>query len=439
MTASVQQRGQASYLQRILYGMHVMRGGSGMLNVPALYRMRGPLDAGALAAALTQVVARHSALRTSVGLDGGELVQTVYPPQPCEIAQTDLSGEDADPRDLIERVITAETSADIDISAGLPFTAGLYRLGPDDHLLIIKVDHLVTDAWSNMLIYRDLAAYYNRELDGGPEPSPVTWQYQDAVDWETGHMRGAVARDHREFWRGELAGLKTLALRPAPDRPPGRSVPGENVWFTLGGPELSGLEDLGAQHRASLFMVLLSIFFAVLHEDTGRLDIPVGSVFANRAREEVHQTVGLFANMVVLRVRLPKAPTFTDLLGEVRRTVLQAMDHQAFPYTRVFRMAPEGEQPASTVFHMLARPIGCAPPGGVRFHGLDVRPVRITEGPGSRFDMELLIFPQVDGVDGLLRYAGDQFDRDYVQGLARAYTSMATRVLADPSLALRAG
>jgi hypothetical protein len=437
MTASAGQRQKASYLQRMLYVRNAVRGGSGTLNVPAIFRMRGALDASALAAAMTDVVARHSALRTAIVLDGGELVQAVRPSWPCEIPVADLTGA-SDPEAAIERVIAAETSEDIDISSGRPFTVTLHRLGQDDHLLIIKVDHLVTDAWSNMLISRDLAACYNRQLGLGPGPPAVTWQFQDFVDWETQHLRGAVARAHREFWRGELAGLKALALRPPPDRPQGRSVPGGNVWFTFGRAELARLEDLGAQHRASLFVVLLAIFYAVLYETTGRPDIPVGSVFANRARPEAHQTVGLFANMVVLRARLPGAPSFADLLGVVRRTVLRAMDHQEFPYPRVSRMVPEGEQPASTVFHMLAVPIGCVPPGGTSFHGLDARPVRITEGPGNRFDLELAIFPQADGADGLFRYASDQYDQEYVQGLAQAYTGLARRVLTEPSLTLRA-
>jgi Condensation domain len=437
MTAAAGQRQKASYLQRMLYVRNAARGGSGMLNVPAIFRMRGALDASALAAAMTDVVARHSALRTAIGLDGGELVQVVRPPSPCEIPVADLAGA-GDPEAAIERVIAAETSEDIDISSGRPFTVTLHRAGPDDHLLIIKVDHLVTDAWSNTLIGRDLAACYNRRLGRGPGPPAVTWQFQDFVDWEKQYLCGAVARGHREFWRGELAGLKALTLRPAPGRPPGRSVPGGNVWFTFGRAELARLEDLGARYRASLFVVLLAIFYAVLYEATGRQDIPIGSVFANRARAETHQTVGLFANMVVLRARLPGAPSFADLLGVVRRTVLRAMDHQEFPYPRVFRMAPEGEQPASTVFHMLAVPIGCAPSGAARFHGLEVRPVRITEGPANRFDLELAIFPQADGADGLLRYASDQYDREYVQGLAQAYTSMARRVVSEPSLTLRA-
>jgi hypothetical protein len=136
MTASAGQRQKASYLQRMLYVRNAVRGGSGTLNVPAIFRMRGALDASALAAAMTDVVARHSALRTAIVLDGGELVQAVRPSWPCEIPVADLTGA-SDPEAAIERVIAAETSEDIDISSGRPFTVTLHRLGQDDHLLII--------------------------------------------------------------------------------------------------------------------------------------------------------------------------------------------------------------------------------------------------------------------------------------------------------------
>ena len=215
-------------------------------------------------------------------------------------------------------------------------------------------------------------------------------------------------------------------------------MPAENVWFTLSSGELELLADVGRRSRCSLFVVLLSIFYAVLYQFSGRLDIPISSVFANRAREEVHQTVGLFANMVVLRAELPQRPSFGDVLSAVRRTVMRALDHQEYPFTKVRRLVPNGGQLASTVFHMLAVPVGIAQPGCLPFHNLDVQPVRITEGPASRFDMELLVIPAAGGADGLLRYAADQFDREYVAGLARAYQAMARRVLADPSFVIEA-
>lgn len=443
--ADVEVVSAASSLQSILHHMDTGRGGTGMMNVPGIYRMRGKLDHEALSRAMTEVATRHEALRTVLaerpGPDGKpELVQIVHPPRPREIPVVDINGEAAiDTEAAIERAITVSTSTDIPVESQSPFAAELYRLADDDHIFIFNVSHYVTDAWSNVLIYRDLASCYNRQVSApafdetgadADDLPPVEWQYREFVAWEREHLRER-GRDHRRHWTGELRGLESLALRPAPARARGAAVPGENVWFDLVPEQIDALTALAQRHATDLPVVLHAVFISVLHQATGRTDLPIGSVLANRVREEVRQTVGLFANMVVLRARLDKAPTFADVLEETRRVHDAARDHQAFPFGRTVRLAPLGCNPATTVFHMLAVPPDAPPPGAARFHDLQVDPIRITEGPGSRFDMELVIVTHARGLDGLFRYAGDQFPRAHVQQLADAFTALVHRILHD--------
>ncbi|MFD8723174.1 condensation domain-containing protein [Streptomyces sp. NPDC059629] len=434
MTVRLEHLRPLAPLQRMLWLMDQYRGGSGVMNVPIVHRLTGDVDIEALAAAVGALADRHEALRTAVVRGRGGWAQGIRPRgAAADLVVHDLRGRGAD---ALDQAVTHRLSQDMDLAESLPYTADLYRVTDREHVLMINVHHLITDAWSNALIRRDVAALYNAARGGAVLPA-VDWQYRQALDWQEQHLTGDVLVERQDFWRSRLSGFTAPLLRPAPARRRRSSPPSGNEWMSVDGAELRQLTALAARYRTSTFVALTALFLAVLRAETGRSDIGIGSVFANRARKETHETVGLFANMVLLRVRVPERCSFADLLRLTRATVLEALDHQDFPYmtlpVRELRM-PAG-RPENVVFHMLAVPPGVR--GASGFHGLDDTALPLPEAAGSRFDMELLVFPGDTGADGCFRYAADQFPRDYVRALAGRYRALVPTVLADPDAPLR--
>jgi hypothetical protein len=431
----------ASPGQRLLWLMDHYRGGAGMMNVPVIYRLRGELDEDALSSALAQVLARHEALRTRFVWRGQALRQAVYPPTQIAARTIDLSAE-PDPPAGAAAAARARVQQDIDVGSQPPFDVSLYRLGREDHVLLLNVHHLVTDAWSNMLVCRDLGAFYNAARGRGlPGLPPVVWQYRDFVAWQQERLQGERARAHSVFWQHQLDGAAAplQGCRQGAGKPAGRrSAAAENVWFTIDEEELHQLGDLARRERTSTFVVLLSLFFGVLMSVEGQQDVTVGSIFANRARPEVCETVGFFANMVPLRVRLAAAvrPTLRELVSEVRQTVLAALAHQELPYMSTPLASGRGARADSVVFHMLASPRRAGPPGSVAFDGLDVEALRMPEGATTRFELELLIVPTTSGADGVYRYGADRFERSFIETLATRYRALAAAALTDLSTPL---
>lgn len=431
--------------QCMLWLMETQVGGPGVMNVPIIYRMRGPLQVSALSAALTRLVERHEMLRTSFAWnecpepEPSWLSQYVHPGSEVSVKCVDVSTED-DPYEAAYEGIRARLVQDIDVTTGPPFTVDLYRLSPSDHLLMVNVHHIVTDAWSNMLICRDLGEFYSREV-GAPESEleSVDWSFRRYVEWQQERSSGPTGEANTAFWRRELARMKYLDLRPAPQRAADKKPPTENVWFAVHGPQMGRLRELAKQQRTTLFVVMLTLFYCVLHTVSGENDLAVGSVFANRPRRELYNTVGFFANLVVLGAQLPEHPSFGDVLRVVRRTVLEALGHQEFPYLIMMgdpSMPPGAIRASEVVFHMLAVPENVSPPSGVTFSGLQVEPHPIPDGMGSRFDLELLIVPQVGMLEGVYRYAGDRYEKEFVERLARCYQDLVDTVVDNPDVPL---
>src|SRR5262249_35671040 len=65
-----------------------------------------------------------------------------------------------------------------------------------------------------------------------------------------------------------------------------------------------GLKRLSQQEGATLFIALMAAFKVLLMRYSGEEDVVVGTVIANRTREEVGELIGFFVNTLVMRTDL---------------------------------------------------------------------------------------------------------------------------------------
>lgn len=290
--------------------------------IPSAIRLGAGFDPGAMEAAWHRLGERHRALRTVFPAEG---VQRGDGPE-LAIERVDLRG--AGP-DEVERQAAGLAAEPMDLARGPLARARLLRLAPDDHVLLIVVHHLVTDAWSQLVCFRELRALY-RDAAAGPEPAV---QYADYADWQRRAAAEGRFDPRLDHWTRALAGAP-----PALDLPVRR--PAGDPWdgFRLGvldlevGPEhTAALGEVTRAAGASSFMTLLAAFSAALARASGQEEVVVGTPAAARVRADLEQVVGFFANPLPLRVALDRAASFGDLLRRARTACTDAFARQEVP------------------------------------------------------------------------------------------------------------
>jgi hypothetical protein len=415
----------ASPAQRALWLLDRYRGGQGLLSVPIVLRLRGPLDVAALEAALNATVAHHESLRTTVEMRRRSLVQVIHPVGATPVTIDRHLGADL-PFDAAYDQTRSMLQSEPDVR-GVPLRASLWRLGEDDHLFALNVHHLVTDAWSNRLVLDALGAAYSGLVLGQPaELPPVSVRYAD-------YARSAAVtstEESQQFWADSLRDARFARIPPLPAGRPGAGVfrtrqprpPAAHEPVDLEPETLSRLRQVGREQRATLFMLLLGAYMYALASITGQDDLAVGSIFSNRAQPRLHGTVGFFANLTVLRTRLAASALATA--AELRRPVLLALSHQhlhhgTLPLSTGDQVTSGG--PGDAVFHMLSLPPGTT--GCERiFARVDAEELRWPDQLASRFELELVLAPRGERMSGTFRYAADRFDPEWVRDLRTRFT-----------------
>ncbi|HCT80051.1 MAG TPA: condensation protein [Micromonosporaceae bacterium] len=420
----------ASVGQRLLWLMEHYRGdGRGMLNQPLALRMAGAVDMEALNQAYTELVRRHEALRTTFSGRGGRLTQAIHEPEPMRIQQIDLRAAE-DPSGAAYAALIADLRSPVDPTEW-PVRATAWRARDDEYVICLNMHHLVTDDWSCSVIARDLGLLYRRARGEDVTLPDVGWQFADWAQWQQRNLSGPRLAKLETYWSAKLAGARGVQLVniTSAAQEASREVESEaRSWDVDIAPEqLARLRAIAGQERCTPYAFLLAAFYLQLFAETGQDDLAVSSIFGNRTRAEVAQTVGFFVNMVILRGLIRPHETFRDLLRQVRITTVEALNYQAFPY----QMLPAGTilegaiAPRDVVFQMLD-----ANETAFSVEGVDSGELLLVET--GRFPLELAFFPHQDSLRGTLFYHCPQFGDEWTRRLLAGCAATVQEAIDSP-------
>jgi amino acid adenylation domain-containing protein/non-ribosomal peptide synthase protein (TIGR01720 family) len=429
-----------SFAQQRMWFINRLEEVSPAYNMLSAVRLTGQLDEAALRAALGDVSERQESLRTVFPEFGGDPRQEVLNPAAGTVVMTVTSvTEEELPAALAEAV-----SHGFDVSRELPWRVHLFRIGSEEHVLLLVVHHIAGDGWSVDVLASDVSVAYAARKSGCPpswQPLPV--HYADYALWQRELLGSPDDPDspitrQLAFWRSALAGLPGQITLPTDrPRPPVRSHAGGVATFRIGASTHRGLAALARQSRASLFMLLHAGLTVLISRLGAGTDIPVGTSVVGRDDQALDGLVGLFINTIVLRADLGGNPAFADLVRRIRAADLEAYAHQGMPFQHLVEvLAPERSLSRHPLFQVLFA-FQNAPDAVWDLPGLRYEHVKLTTG-AAMLDLSFSLRERRGadgneaGIDGILTYAADLFDARTAESIAARLVRVLDRVAADP-------
>ncbi len=423
-----------SFAQQRLWFMDQLVPGGAAYNVAGAARLAGPLFPGVLARVLGEVVRRHEVLRTTFEAVDGQPVQVIAAEVVVAMPVVDLAGLSGGAREEeLARLAAAEARLPFDLARGPLLRFTLARLSAREHAALVTVHHIVSDAWSMGVLFREIAALYAAFAEGKPSPLPaLPVQYADFAVWQRAWLAGGVLEAELAYWKRQLAGAPAVLELPSDrPRPAVQSFRGSSRRIALPAAVIGPLESWGRKRGATPFMIQLGALAAVLGRYSGQQDVVVGSAIAGRDRRELEALIGFFVNALALRVDLSGDPGFDRLLDRVREMSLDAYAHQSLPFERlVDEVAPVRDPSHSAVFQV-AFAFQNTPWEPLRLPGLSLEPLPVGNG-AAKIDLVLSLLEEDGGLAGSWDYALDLFDGATIDRLSGHLETLLAGAAADP-------
>jgi thioesterase domain-containing protein len=396
-------------------------------------RMTGQLKADVLERSLNEIVRRHEILRTTFTVKDGQPAQVVSSKLHIPLIVVDLSGL-REPEREAQSVALKEAQTRVDLGQAPLVRTKLLRLAAADHVLLVTMHRAIFDPWSRHIFVTELATLYEAFCAGRQSSLPeLSLQYADYAVWQRNYLQGENLDKLLSYWKEQLAGARaTLDLPTDRPRPILPSFRGEIRTFVMSPNLYEQVTHTSCTTGATLFMILLAGFLALLSRYSEQDEIVVGTPIANRNRAEIEDLIGQFANILALRIKLDGDPTFGELLERVKETSLGAYAHQDMPFERLMEeLRPERSLSHSPLFPVLFS-LQHARRWAFELSGLRFEPLGGVIGTTAKCDISVFLLED-EGLSGRVVYNADLFNAATIDRMLQHYLGLLEAALNHPA------
>ncbi len=311
-----------------------------------------------------------------------------------------------------------------DLSGGIPVSAIIYT-DEKSCVLALFYHHIMFDGGSDVLFGRELFARLTRN-------TPVI----DSFD-----LSGASQEDDEAVYQKGFEKYRTLFADGVPvtelplraARPKVHPESDTNRFFAIDGDLLQDIKQSARQKSVTAFDMLLSAYSMTAAKYTASEDIVI-SVPVNTRNGKTHNTIGMFVNTALLRLKPVRSKMTDDYILEVKEAVSEYINENTCPYDRLVAAFAKDRDSSRSLLSDLG--INYIPTqNAFEGNGITLRTSYRLQTSGK--DINLVMQVREQGIDCYLQYSSELFDESVISNFIEQFLSTAEKLCADQSGTVR--
>ena len=305
-------------------------------NITTVIKLHGRIRLDALEKAVVAVGQRHEALRTLFYTDEKtkKPMQSVLPEPVFRLERATIA-DDEELQDAVQRL----KNHVYDLERGEALRIQLLSISPERHYLLLGYHHIYMDGIGYVILISDLEKAYGGLLNIKP-PATEVLQYPDFTTKQIREYETGGWSDELSFWRTQYSNLPEplplLPLAGALARPTsGNQEAGvHTASFRIPKDLADSIGQVSRQFKVTPFHLYVAVFHLLLYRFTNLVseDMCIGVADGNRKEADVLQSLGIFLNVLPLRLKRSPRHTFADTLRDVRTVAQEAFANSRVPF-----------------------------------------------------------------------------------------------------------
>lgn len=418
---------QLSFSQKKVWLINYFAGGDASYNMPMSFSLEGYLNIAALEKSIYEVIKRHDCLRAEFFLRNGALAQVVKDSFELNIPLVDVRMGD------VKKYIDCYSTNIFDLSKAPLIKVLLLRLSLNNHILFINTHHIISDGWSIEIFNRELSTFYESYSRFESTTLPLLpLRYMDFVNWQKKWLSGKQASKQADYWVKKLKSSPMVLNMPTDRlRTAVTDRRGRRYDFTLPIDLSIRLQQLSAERKSTLYILLFAAFIVLLSKYSNQNDICVGSVTANRRNKNLENLIGYFANEIALRFIVQKDGCFIDILKEFQITAVEAFENQDLPFEYLLEILGVEKYLSSTPLCQYGFALLNVFPQAFSLSGLEVCS-RVCDTYTSKYELTMVVMESPAGLSGIVEYSTSLYDEDMIRRFCRHYQILLEEIVGKP-------
>ncbi|MCP5048692.1 MAG: amino acid adenylation domain-containing protein, partial [bacterium] len=320
-----------------------------------------------------------------------------------------------------------------DLSRPPLMTLRLVKFAAKKHYLVFDIHHIITDGSSSAIFIKEFMALYD-----GRQLAPLRIRYKDYAQWQNRDRQRKRIDKQEEYWLNTFAGPVPLLDLPTDfSRPPTLSFEGKWDFFEVPEAQTSSLNRMALERETTLYTLLLSIYYILLHRLTRQEDIILGAPTAGRGHDDLRNIIGMFLNTLALRNHPRPGITFSRFLDEVRTRTFEAFENQEYQFDElVEKLELKRDSTRNPLFDAMFILQNLDIPE-IEIPGLKVSPAR-DQDDTAKFDLSLYAVESGPRIKLVFNYSTKLFEPATIQVFINYFNNILSAVLENPGLEIGA-
>lgn len=327
---------EPSHGQQRLWIIDNLQGGkSPEYNLPLHFLVEGSFDIPRFEKAFQLLIDRHETLRTAfttVEDEPKQIITSKLDFKPELLDMTEYGAND----EVFRKSIQQLTLAPFDLAKAPLYRLRITQLKGKQIAISFVMHHIISDGWSVQVLLQEVLHHYHELANNANyHPEPLRIQYKDYANWQQKQFQLDGAQSDKNYWMQQLAGPQGIPVLNLPyyqERPAQSLHQGSSSAFHFTAETSEAIKAYTKQNEVSTFVFLHSAIVLLLNKYSGQSDILIGSPVAGREHADLEEQIGFYVNTLVLRNQLQENKPFADLLQQSKKTILDGLAHQHYPY-----------------------------------------------------------------------------------------------------------
>ncbi len=301
--------------------------GSNINNICGTAIINNILDFESLEKAINEVIEKNDSFLTKLEKKDGTYVQFIKKYKYTKIELVRLNSIDE-----LSTLENATLSNVFDIENKL-FEFKMFEFPDQTGGFLLNIHHIIADGWSLGLVCRKVMLAYSKIT--GEEIEDISSSYIDYLNSEQDYVKSSKFENDKNYWSSVFETIPETVTIPGSLNSNEISSKANRKEFILSKSLVSSIQDFCAQNKISIFNFFTAILSIYMYKINNINDFVIGTPILNRTNFKEKKTIGMFVNVVPLRIKIDNQNNFIDFANSIAHISKDMLRHQKYSYTNI--------------------------------------------------------------------------------------------------------